>query len=127
MKVHHIGIIVKDIIKSIKIYSKLGYKTITDIIIDQNQNNKVVFIQSSDYSQIIELIEPINETSSIYNFKEGYHHICYEIKTEENIFIKFKEMEIGKIFTKPIKSPAINNREIIFAYLRNGTFVEFIL
>lgn len=73
------------------------------------------------------LLEPINELSSIYNFRDGYHHICYEAEQGEDIVQLFKTMKIGKIFTKPIIAPALSGREVVFACLQNGTFVEFIV
>ena len=84
----------------------------------------MVFLQSQNHK--IELIEPLNEKSSIYHFKEGYHHICYEVDDREAFLYDFKQLKIGKIFTKPIQAPAIDNREIVFACLTNGTFVEFL-
>lgn len=127
MKIHHIGIIVSNIEKSIVLYSKLGYIIKSNVVTDQIQNNKIAFMQSKDKSQTIELIEPIGKTSSIYNFNEGYHHICYEMEIGEDIYNFFDELRIGKIFTEPIQAPAINDRQCIFACLRNKTFVEFLL
>lgn len=127
MKIHHIGIIVKDIEKNIIIYEKLGYIKISDIILDTNQNIKIVFIKNDASSQILELIESLDETSSIYHFKDGYHHICYEAYPKENFIHEFKKLKIGKIFTNPIKALAIDNRDVIFACLQNGTFIEFLL
>lgn len=127
VRIHHIGIVVKDIEKNILMYKKLGYKQISEIFFDEIQNNKVVFLESIDNSQVIELIAAIGEKSSIYGFKEGYHHICYKLEGEENFFEQFKTLKIGKIFTKPIKVVAIDNKDVVFACLNNGTFVEFIL
>ena len=104
----------------------MGYILDGDIINDNVQNNRIAFLRC-DFSPRIELIEPIDENSSIYNFKESYHHICYEVEPGEDITPKFKSMRIGKIFTKPIIAPALDNREVVFACLQNGTFVEFIL
>lgn len=126
LRLHHIGIIVRDIEKNIKVYSKLGYQLNKNIISDYSQNNRIAFM-CSDFSTAIELIEPINELSSIYNFREGYHHICYEAEQGEDIVQLFKTMKIGKIFTKPIIAPALGNQEVVFACLQNGTFIEFIL
>ena len=124
MKVHHTGIIVKALEKNITLYIKLGYDQVSDIIVDNIQQNRVVFLQSQNHK--IELIEPLNEKSSIYHFKEGYHHICYEVENEAVFFKNFKQLKIGKIFTKPIQAPAIDNCEIVFACLANGTFAEFL-
>ena len=124
MKVHHTGIIVKDLEKNVILYTKLGYDVVSNIVVDNVQQNRVVFLQNQNHK--IELIEPLNEKSSIYHFKEGYHHICYEVDDREAFLYDFKQLKIGKIFTKPIQAPAIDNREIVFACLTNGTFVEFL-
>ena len=124
MKVHHTGIIVKDLEKNVILYIKLGYDQVSDIVVDNVQQNRVVFLQSQNHK--IELIEPLNEKSSIYHFKEGYHHICYEVDDREAFLYDFKQLKIGKIFTKPMLAPAIGNREIVFACLTNGTFVEIL-
>ena len=63
----------------------------------------------------------------IYNFKDGYHHICYEVEESDTFTEEFKALKIGKIFTPKIKAPAINNRFVLFACLTNGMFVEFLL
>ena len=127
MKVHHVGILVKNIEKSINIYEKLGYIRATDIVIDRIQINRIVFIESLDMTQWIELIEPIDTESSVYNFKKGYHHICYDVSDMPDFFSYFKSLQIGKLFTKLIQAPAIDNRCVVFGCLNNGMFVEFLL
>ena len=126
MVLNHLGIITSNLKQGIIIYSKMGYKLKEETVNDSIQNNLIAFLKS-DFFPDIELIEPIDENSSVYNFKRGYHHICYEAEPGEDIIQKFKSMRIGKIFTKPIIAPALDNREVVFACLQNGTFVEFIL
>ena len=118
MRIDHIGIIVKDMQRSIDIYMSLGYHMSSGVITDEIQHNNVAVLNSKSAPDV-ELIEPINEMSSIYNFKEGYHHICYEAEPGEDIIRNFKEMKIGKIFTSPIIAPALNNRKVVFACLQN--------
>lgn len=125
MKINHIGIIVKNIGRSKDIYMSLGYN-ISSYVVDKNQHNNIIIL-NSEFAPSIELIEPIDEDSSVYNFREGYHHLCYEAEPGEDIIQKFKSMKIGKIFTSPIVAPALDNRKVVFACLQNGTFVEFIL
>lgn len=127
VKIHHIGIKVSDINKNSVIYGMLGYKPISEIVFDPIQHNKILFMRSSDGSQVIELIEPMDSDSSIYNFKDGYHHICYEVEDCNTFAEEFKAMKIGKIFTRPIQAPVINNRFVQFACLTNGMFVEFLM
>lgn len=125
MKEHHIGIKISQLEKNIELYSKLGYHQVSPITVDEIQSNRIVFLQNQ--SQFIELIEPLNEKSSIFHFKDGYHHICYEAEEDEDIIKAFKEAKIGKIFTKPLVAPALENREVVFACLQNGLFIELIL
>lgn len=127
MKVHHIGIISRSIENSQRIYEMLGYESSSYIVIDNVQHNRILFMRTDDDRQTIELIQPINETSSVYHFKEGYHHICYEVEHPDTFAEDFKKMRIGKIFTKAIQAPAIAGRMVLFACLTNGTFVEFLL
>ena len=125
MKVNLIGIIVKRVNREVQLYQRMGYRIICDID-DENQMNKIVIVRRDD-SPDIELIEPINQNSTIINFKSGYHHICYETEVGEDIVKKFNKMKVGKIFTTPILAPALNNRKVVFACLYNGNFVELIL
>ena len=126
MKLHHIGIVVYDLNKSIRLYSELGYVWDGDIKNDDVQNN-LIAIMKSEYLSNIELIKAKNQKSTVCNSKEGYHHICYELLPNEDIVHEFKKMKIGKIFTQPVLAPAFNNRKVVFACLQNGTFIEFIL
>lgn len=126
IKMHHIGVIEKDIQKSLKLYIKFGYIQLSDIVDDYYQNNKIVFIKNHECGQVLELIEPLNEQSSVYNFKTGLHHICYEVDESEKFIKKFKKLKVGKIFKGPIKAPAIDDRQVFFACLNNGLFVEFL-
>lgn len=127
MTIHHIGIITKDIQKSILQYEKLGYTCLGETTLDYIQNNIVTFLSSPDNKQKIELISPANRNSTIVNFPAGYHHICYDICDDPNYLSQFKKLKIGKVFTQPTIAPAIENRKIVFALLQDGTFVEFII
>lgn len=127
MIVHHTGIITRDIAKSIGIYEKLGYSHTGQTVTDTVQNNTVIFLTSLDKTQTIELIKPLDKTSTVHNFRDGYHHICYDVSDNPDFLSRFKAMKIGRIFTQPMIAPAIDNREIVFALLNNGTFIEFII
>ncbi len=127
MREHHIGIVVKKMEASQRIFEQLGYKVHSEVITDEYQHNKILFLENDETFQKIELIEALDELSTIKNFKPGLHHICYEVDETENFRKIFKEMCIGKIFTRDLMAPALGNRCVVFAYLKNGMFVEFIL
>ena len=127
MKIHHTGIIIDDIEKSIDIFGRLGYTKTSEIVNDEIQNLKIVFLKRSDDTQTIELIESLGDMSTVHNFKNGLHHICYDVSDIQDFNEYFKTLKIGKIFTKPIIAPAVDNRPVVFALLSNGAFIEFIL
>lgn len=126
LKVHHLGIKVKGIEKSLEIYEGLGYVQSSDIVLDTIQNNRIVFLRDREGIQILELIEPMDIRSSVSGFEDGYHHICYEV---EGAYFKdrFECMRIGKIFAGPVTVPAIQGRKAWFGCLNNGMFIEFLL
>lgn len=127
MKIHHTGIKVADIEKSIDIYRQLGYTQTSEIVIDEIQQLKIAFLKSSDETQTVELIESLGDESTVHNLKNGLHHICYDASRIPDFTNYFKALKIGKIFTKPITAPAIGNCSVVFALLYNGVYVEFII
>lgn len=127
MKIHHTGIIISNIEKSIEIYKQLGYTQMSEVVVDKIQHLKIVFLKSSDETQNIELIESLGDESTIHNFKNGLHHMCFDVRDIQDFTDYFKTLKIGKIFTKTIIAPAIDNCSIVFALLHNGMFVEFII
>ena len=127
IELHHIGLVVKRIVDDIKIYEALGYELVSEIEIDELQNIKLAFLRRNGDKIKIELIEPIDETSSVHRTKGCYHHLCFDTHGEKNFVTKFKGMKIGKIFTKPLNAIALDNKNVVFACLKNGSFVELIL
>lgn len=127
MKEHHIGIVVKNLEESQVIFEQLGYKVCSDVSMDKYQHNKVLFLENKETSHKIELIEALNDHSTVKKATPGIHHICYEVEEQENFREIFKKMSIGKIFTQDMVAPAMNNRTVMFACLKNGVFVEFVL
>ncbi len=127
MVVHHTGLVVRDLAKNIEIYKKLGYSCVGQTITDFIQNNKVVFLTNEDRTHMLELIAPLNSKSTVYNFQDGYHHICYDVSDDSDFVNQFRTLKIGKVFTGSIVAPAIDDREVVFAMLYNGALVEFII
>lgn len=125
MKINHIGIITKHIDVDVLMYERIGYRVISEVV-DTTQMNKVTILKGN-HAPNIELVEAINDNSTIKNFTSGYHHICFEAEENEDIVALFKKMNVGKIFTHPIVAPALNFRKVVFACLYNGSFIELIL
>ena len=80
-KVDHIGIAVNDVEEVARFYSEaLGVETSEPEYLEA-EGVKLVFLPKN--SGLIELLEPVSETSAIKKFLEnrgeGMHHICFEV------------------------------------------------
>ena len=78
MKIHHIGIATNDLDSLLKVY-KLKRDDITETIFDNEQKNNLHFIFLEENNLWIEIIEPVDKTSTISNFvnknQSALHHI----------------------------------------------------
>lgn len=126
MKLHHIGYVVNDISE----YEKyLLFEKELKKIFDPVQNSKMA-LYSNFSNSYIELIQPLDEESFTYNYLQkkgsGYHHLCYEISSLEELKRIAKEQKL--IMVKgPLPAILFNNKEVWFFYTRNKHIVEFII
>lgn len=125
MNIHHIGVVVKDIKKSSNLYQHLGYTQVSPVIEDEVQHNRLLFLKNGDL--LIELIEPIDSSSPVYNSRNlGYHHICYQVEDLDKTISLFEGTKLGKIFTDKITAPAFCGKKVMFAMLKDGSIIEFL-
>ena len=127
LKMHHIGIVVKNIDSYLK-YTQ--YNKLNDPIYDPIQNSNILILQTINDEPLIELIEPLNENSYTYGYLKKYgngmHHICYIA----NSIIEVNEYILKFNFKKilgPIPAIVFNNDLVIFAYSRSHGIVEFLV
>ena len=129
MKLHHIGIVVKNIQESLGELGKfLDFKETSIPIEVKSQKVNVCFLKTSDI--YIELIEPVENDSPVKTFSEsggGFHHLCFEV---EDIFKEIKKMTDNgaRIIVKPTKG--FEDRLIAFILLNmkntNCNLIEFV-
>ena len=126
MKLHHIGYVVNDI----SWYEQnLLFEKKEKEIFDPVQNS-IMALYTNFSNSYIELIQPLNEESFTYNFLKkkgnGYHHLCYEVSSLEEM--KQIAMEQKLILLKgPLPAILFNNREVWFYYSRNKHIIEFVI
>ena len=128
---HHIGLAVADIDNAILKFRKLGYYQSTDIFDDSSRNVKIVFMESYEGTQRLELISPSNENSPVTDtLKKSKnsttpYHICYETESLEKGIYLLRQR--GFIITK-MPSPAIafDNRPVVFLFNKDAGLVELI-
>ena len=129
MKLHHIGIVVKNIQTSLGELGKyLEFEETTIPMLVKSQKVNVCFLKSSNV--YVELIEPIGNDSPVKKISElggGFHHLCFEV---DDIVETLKQMKVKnvRILVEPIIG--FENRLIAFVLLNmkntNCNLIEFV-
>ncbi len=131
-KIHHVGIAVTSIEKSIAFHlHALGMEQVSDIIYDQNLKVKVVLLaikdQLSSYSYI-ELVEPAESPSpldEILRQKNSIYHYCIEVPSLEEALAKARKSH-AVIALKPTPAALFNGRRIAFVWTPTHYLLEFL-
>lgn len=114
-KISHIGIAVKNLEQSIKIYENLGLTLETTEVVE-SQKVKVAFFPVGETR--IELLEPTSGDSPIAKFiekkGEGIHHMAFGVENIEEAIIQAQENEMQLIDKKP--RPGAHGADIAFLH-----------
>jgi len=128
MKLHHLGIVVKnleDYVEKNNTFFSLEKKS--DIFEDYIQNVKIQLI-GDENSFLLEIIEPLNESSPVSKFLirgGGFYHLCYEVEKLDKSINKL--ISIGGIVVKgPNPAVAFNHRFVAFLLLKDIGLVELL-
>ena len=125
MREHHVGIVVRDIEEGRTVFGRLGYRPCGEMVEDLEQHNRILFMENGLDCRKIELITPMDDASTVRNARHGIHHICYEV--DEGFLNGFKPLKIGRMLPRRYMAPALGGRQVVFASLRGGLFVEFLI
>jgi methylmalonyl-CoA/ethylmalonyl-CoA epimerase len=128
MKFHHLGIATKDILKSVQLYKKsLGWEMRTVIVFDPIQNVNILFM--GDKNDILyELIEPVDETSPVYNLLKkriSLYHFCYAV---QDIQKKIEELSENGFFliSGPVPAVAFDGKKVAFLINQDNLTIELV-
>ncbi|WP_421943914.1 VOC family protein [Pedobacter sp.] len=126
-KFHHIGYVTDDITTTKEVYLIGGYDA-SETIIDHTQRVKICFL-TKDYFPTIELVEPVDESSSVNKIlkKSGVspYHVCYEVDNIDKAFDELTEIGFIPLF-RPVEALALNNRLICYFYKKEVGFIELV-
>lgn len=116
MKIDHIGVVVKNIHLSAKLYQKLfDLNKKSEVIYDPIQKVYVQFFENEKGS-MIELIQPQSKKSPSYNALlkgGGTNHICYETNHIQRELIRLKK-ENCIIVCPPVEGAEFKKRLVAF-------------
>ncbi|GHT03280.1 peptide synthetase [Bacteroidia bacterium] len=124
---HHVGIAAKSIHSTSVPYTEAGYH-LTETVFDPIQNVKIAFLEKAG-SPRLELVEPVDNTSPVYNIikKVGVsaYHFCYEV---ENLPTAIETLEAKgfRVLVEPVPAIAFDNRKICFLYHLDVGLIELL-
>ncbi len=128
-KLDHVGIAVNDVVEVARMYSEgLGLK-VSEPTINEDEAVKIVFLPTD--SHLIELVQPLHESTAINKFLqtrgEGLHHVCFEVADIEGTLQRLRDMGIQLIDQTPRVDPK-RKRKLAFVHPKSahGVLVELI-
>jgi methylmalonyl-CoA/ethylmalonyl-CoA epimerase len=128
MIIDHIGIAVRSLVEGIEHWEKVfEYEQLTEVVINTRQKVKVVFLAKKN-SLTIKLIEPVDETSPLFEFAKkggGLHHLCFKCDKMEYTLKQLNTMGL-RILVAPQPGEAFENENIAFIYAKQGLNIELI-
>jgi methylmalonyl-CoA/ethylmalonyl-CoA epimerase len=128
MKIHHLGIAVKNIETSAVMYNEsLGWEQTGSLIYDPVQSVNILFMRDSHGARF-ELLEPVGNNSPVKKLLErriGLYHICYEV---QDIHSKIKELTAKGflLISGPVGAVAFNDNLIAFLINRDNLIIELV-
>ena len=127
LKFHHIGCLVDDIDSSIHIYKNLFQSNnVSEKIFVSSQGVFVCFVGMTDHGYI-ELIEPVDETSTVNKFiKKGftYYHVAYLVKNVDDTIAKMCDMHFKHV--NIFYSEAFDDKKCAFLFSPDLHLIELI-
>ena len=124
---HHTGIAVESIERTAALFVDAGYK-MTNVIFDPKQNVKISFLEKV-HSPLLELVEPVDDTSPVRNIlnKVGVsaYHFCYEVEDIDDSISQLRKKKF-MLLIKPVEAVAFGGRRICFLYHKETGLIELL-
>jgi methylmalonyl-CoA/ethylmalonyl-CoA epimerase len=130
MRFHHVGYAVKDIRRYLDefLIPMFSPASVTDVVSDPFQRVRVCFAQMPG-GTVIELVQPLDETSPVRSFigsnRGGLYHLCYEVADLELELPRFRRkgyLPLGE----PVPAAALAGRRIVFLLTPQRDLIEFV-
>lgn len=125
---HHIGYVTDSIANTSVFYLQAGYQA-TPVIEDTIQRVYICFLTKDGFPRV-ELIEPIDEQSSVNKLlkKNGVapYHVCYEVDDIYQAFDELVDVQEYIPLFRPVEAIALENRLICYLYRKEVGFIELV-
>lgn len=129
MRLHHTGVVVRDIkVHGEKYASALGLSAKTEILHDPIQKVRVQFWGGENDDSLVELIEPTGEDSPVWRASQkggGPEHLCYETPEIEK-WVRRSLDQGAALIQELAPTVAFGGRRIAFVYFLDVGLIEFL-
>jgi methylmalonyl-CoA/ethylmalonyl-CoA epimerase len=129
LRLHHIGVLVKDIAKAAETYQyRFGYIVKSEVIHDPVQTALVQFFQLQGDHSYTELITPDGPNSKLNNALNkggGLHHLCYSTDNLEEACTQLRRKQMTLI-SKPVSAVAFNGGRVAWLMGTDRLLVELV-
>lgn len=126
-RVNHIAIVVSNLDEALTTYQDRLGLVLTKRMLMSEQEVEIAFLPAGE--SIIELIQPVTETSGVAKYLasrgEGLHHICLEVDSVQNTLEELAARSVRLINEQPIRAAEGYG---IFAHPKatHGVLIEFL-
>jgi methylmalonyl-CoA/ethylmalonyl-CoA epimerase len=125
-KLHHIGIVVRDLDDVLRFYRDALGLPLTGVEDVPDQGVKIAFLPGGDTE--IELVQPTESTGGVAGFLEkrgeGLHHICFEVDDIETALAELAAQGVRLIDEKPKVGPHGQKMAFVHPKSAHGVLVE---
>ncbi len=94
MKIHHIGIVIRNLPEALSVL-EIEDLELSESIVDNEQNNNLHFVYLPENNLWVELVEPLNNQSTVSAFLKRHgmalHHIGIEVNDLSQIENHYKD------------------------------------
>ncbi len=126
-KFHHIGVAVKSIEKTAAVYENGGYSR-SVITFDPIQNVNICWLEKEGMP-MVELLEPVNETSPVCKTleKNGVtpYHTCYIVEDILEAIAELRKQRYVQV-SQPEEAVAISGSKVCFMFNKNIGLIELV-
>lgn len=126
-RINHIAIVVANLDQALRTYQDRLGLTVTKRLLMPEQEVEIAFLPAGE--SVIELIQPVTETSGVAKYLanrgEGLHHICLEVEDVRATMEELAAHDVRLINEQPIRAAEGYG---VFAHPKSahGVLIEFL-
>ena len=118
LKIHHVGIVCKNIEKAVRYYQKLyNVLEVSEIVHDDLQHADLCILKT-DTGLDVEFISG-KQVTNLQKAKITYYHLCYSVENLEEAIARF-ENNGSLVVSEPKPAVLFGGKRVTFLMTRNG-------